>query len=157
MKSSFGRSLIGVRENESRMRSIGFNTWSLKYFGMILAGVFAGVAGMLYAMTYQTVSSSLFGLEQSALPMLMVIMGGGATLWGPAIGAVVILVVQSLANTYIAARWQLVLGILYVVCVMFLQGGFARYLTSFYNWIGTIILKKVPTTEKEEAVQEVEQ
>jgi branched-chain amino acid transport system permease protein len=136
MKSSFGRSLIGIRENEGRMRSLGFNAWVIKYFGMILAGVFAGMAGMLYAYLNKAMTPLDLALETSALPMLMVIMGGGATLWGPALGATAIVLVQSYAGIFVPDRWPLVLGILYVVCVMFLQGGFSRYLASFYNWIG---------------------
>jgi branched-chain amino acid transport system permease protein len=87
-----------------------------------------------------------FGLEYSALPMLMVIMGGGATLWGPCVGAAVIvlfewLFTQSPLAVRVAEwwpsfpeRWPLILGILFVVCVVFLRGGFARYLTRLWNW-----------------------
>jgi branched-chain amino acid transport system permease protein len=147
MKSSFGRSLIGIRENEGRMRSLGFNTWAIKYSGVILAGVFAGMAGVMYAYLNKAMTPLDLALETSALPMLMVIMGGGATLWGPALGAAVIVLVQSYAGIYMPDRWPLILGILYVVCVMFLQGGFSRYLTSFYNRIGNKILKGTPATK----------
>jgi len=140
MQSSYGRALLGVRENEGRMRSIGFNTWALKYMGVILAGVFAGVAGLLFAYTYQAMVPNNFALETSALPMLMVIMGGGATVWGPALGAVVIVLVQNFAGIYMPDRWPLILGVLYVLCVMFLRGGFARFLTSAWEWVGNRFL-----------------
>ncbi|MCL1896222.1 MAG: ABC transporter permease [Clostridiales bacterium] len=136
MHSSYGRALVGVRENEGRMRSLGFNTWLVKYGGMILAGVFAGIAGLLYAYSYRAMVPRNFALETSALPMLMVIMGGGGTLWGPVVGAGAIVLVQNYANIYAPERWPLILGILYVVCVMFLQGGFSRYLTRFWDWVG---------------------
>ena len=136
MRSSYGRSLVGVRENEGRMRGLGFDTWSLKYMGVILAGVFAGVAGLLYAYSYRTMTPNDFALTTSALPMLMVIMGGSATLWGPVLGAAVIVLVQNYANIYAPANWPLILGILYVLCVMFLRGGFARYLSDFWDWVG---------------------
>jgi len=152
MHSSYGRSLVGVRENEGRMRSLGFNTWALKYGGVILAGVFAGVAGLLYAYAYGTMVPSILGLETSALPMLMVIMGGGATLWGPVLGAVVIILVQNYAGIYFSARWPLVLGVLFVICVMLLRGGFASYLTNFWNWLGSRIFfgKKILEPVSEE-------
>ena len=51
MRSSFGHTLLSIRGNEGRMRALGYNTWSLKYTGVILAGVFAGIAGLLYAYT----------------------------------------------------------------------------------------------------------
>jgi branched-chain amino acid transport system permease protein len=135
MRSSFGRALLGVRENEGRMRCLGFNTWSLKYCGVIIAGVFAGVSGLLYAYAYGTMVPGNFALETSALPMLMVIMGGHSTLWGPALAAMVIVLVQNYAGIYMPDRWPLVLGVLYVLCVMFLRGGFARYLTDAWDWV----------------------
>jgi branched-chain amino acid transport system permease protein len=137
MRSSYGRSLLGIKENEGRMRSLGFNTWLLKYKAMIVAGVFAGVAGLLYAYAYGQMVPSLFSLDSSAMPMLMVIMGGGSTLWGPALGALVIILFQNYTGIYMPDRWPLLLGILYVLCVMFLRGGFARHLTRFWNWVGS--------------------
>ncbi|MDR3299202.1 MAG: ABC transporter permease [Candidatus Accumulibacter sp.] len=135
MRSSFGRVLLGIRDNEGRMRCLGFNTWLLKYCGVIIAGTFAGVSGLLYAYAYGTMVPGNFALETSALPMLMVIMGGHSTLWGPALAAMVIVLVQNYAGIYMPDRWPLVLGVLYVLCVMFLRGGFARYLTNFWDWL----------------------
>jgi branched-chain amino acid transport system permease protein len=150
MRSSYGRSLLGIRENEGRMRSLGFNTWSLKYSGVIIAGVFAGVAGLLYAYAYGTMVPNNFALETSALPMLMVIMGGHSTLWGPALGAAVIVLVQNYAGIYMPDRWPLILGILYVLCVMFLRGGFAHYLTNAWYRVGQRIF---PGNDAPESVE----
>jgi branched-chain amino acid transport system permease protein len=145
-RSGFGRTLTGIRENEPRMRSLGYNTWASKYTAIIIAGVFAGLAGVFYAQLYGTMVPRHFGLEYSALPMLMVIMGGGATLWGPCLGAAVIvlfewLFTQSPLASWVAKwwpsfpeRWPLILGLLFVVCVVFLRGGFARYLTRLWSW-----------------------
>jgi branched-chain amino acid transport system permease protein len=142
MRSSYGRALLGIRENEGRMRCLGFNTWSLKYFGVIIAGIFAGVSGLLYAYAYGTMVPGNFALETSALPMLMVIMGGHSTLWGPALAAMVIVLVQNYAGIYMPDRWPLVLGVLYVLCVMFMHGGFARYLTEAWDWCVPRLLGK---------------
>ena len=54
VNSSFGRALVGIRGNEPRMRSLGFHTWALKYVAIIVGGIFAGVAGVLYAYFYGT-------------------------------------------------------------------------------------------------------
>jgi branched-chain amino acid transport system permease protein len=107
-----------------------------------MAGIFSGVAGLLFAYTYQAMVPNNFALETSALPMLMVIMGGGATLWGPALGAVVIVLVQNYAGIYMPDRWPLILGILYVLCVMFLRGGFARHLTNAWYKVGSRIFSE---------------
>lgn len=149
MHSAFGRALVGVRENESRMRALGYNTWQLKYGGVIIAGVFAGIAGLLYAYMYNLMVPSLLALETSAQPMLMVIMGGGSTLWGPAIGAAVIILFQAFANINFEARWPLVLGLLYVLCVMFLRGGFSHYLVSVWDKVGGLLFGKKKETVKQ--------
>jgi branched-chain amino acid transport system permease protein len=146
-RSGFGRTLTGIRENEPRMRSLGYNTWASKYVAIIIAGLFAGLAGVFYAQLYGTMVPRHFGLEYSALPMLMVIMGGGASLWGPCLGAAAIVFFEWLFTqsplARVAAeswptfpeRWPLILGILFVLCVVFLRGGFARYLTRLWNWL----------------------
>ena len=149
VKSAFGKSLVGIRENEPRMRSLGFNTWALKYVAFIIAGVFAGVAGVLFAFNFGTMVPTYFALETSALPMLMVIMGGGGTLWGPCLGALVIISVQQYAGLYMPDRWPLILGVLFVLCVMFLKGGFARYLTMLWQ---RIAFSRAPSTEADSDV-----
>lgn len=130
--SAFGRALTGIRANEPRMKSLGFDTWGLKYGVVVLAGTFAGAAGALYAYFYGAMGPGNFGLEMSALPMLMLIMGGGATLWGPCLGAAVILLVQHYASIHLLDRWPLILGLIFVLSVMFLKGGFARYLAGLW-------------------------
>ena len=136
MKSSFGRTIVGVRENEGRMKALGYNTWATKYMACIIAAVFAGIAGMLYAYTYMIMTPTDLDLTTSAKPMLMVIMGGGGTLWGPAIGAFIITLFETYAGNIAPERWPLLLGLLYVVCVLFLRGGISPYLIRLYNWIG---------------------
>lgn len=137
MRSSFGRTIVGVRENEGRMRALGYNTWGTKYMACIIAAVFAGVAGMLYAYIYMIMTPSDLDLTTSAKPMLMVIMGGGSTLWGPAIGGFIITLFETYAARWDAQRWPLFLGLLYVVCVLFLRGGISPYLTRLYNFVGS--------------------
>ena len=136
MRSSFGRTIVGVRENEGRMRALGYNTWQTKYVACIVAAVFAGIAGMLYSYIYLIMTPTDFDLTTSAKPMLMVIMGGGSTLWGPAIGGFVITLFETYAGQFAPERWPLLLGLLYVVCVLFLRGGISPYLIRLYNWVG---------------------
>ena len=136
MSSSFGRTIVGVRENEGRMKALGYNTWATKYAACIVAGVFAGIAGVLYVYLYQIVVPTNVDLTQSAMPMLMVIMGGGGSLWGPAIGAFIINLFQTYAGIWMPERWPLLLGLLYVVVVLFLRGGIAPYLVRLYHYVG---------------------
>ena len=158
MTSSFGRTIVGVRENEGRMKALGYNTWATKYVACIVAGIFAGIAGLMYAHTYLIMVPQNVDLTQSALPMLMVIMGGGATQWGPVIGAFIITLFQTYAGILTPERWPLLLGLLYVVCVLFLRGGISPYLIRLYNFVGaklfpngkgTLIIKNAKTAGKE--------
>lgn len=127
--SSFGRTLVGVRINEQRMRSLGFNTWRQKYVGVVVGGVFAGVAGILFAYEGGSMTPSTLNLEMASYPMLMVILGGRGTLWGPCLGAAVVIVVRELAMVHAANYWDIILGGVFVLAVMFLPNGIARYLS----------------------------
>ncbi len=150
-RSSFGKALAGVRENEARMQSLGFNTWGLKYVGLIVGGFFAGVAGILFAYFYGNMVPGYLALETSALPMLMVIIGGSGTLWGSCLGAAVIILVQQFSAVYIPDRWPLILGCTFVVCVMLVRGGFALYLSGFWQ---KIKLKRTALASVTESVKD---
>jgi branched-chain amino acid transport system permease protein len=146
VRSPFGNTLVGIRENEPRMRSLGFNTWALKYVAVVIGAFFAGVAGIFWAFFSVNMVPSYVSLEMSALPMLMVIMGGPATLWGPCLGAAVIVFAERYSSTYLPDRWPLILGGIFVLCVILLRGGFARYLSLLWSKIGFVRTKaaKVP-------------
>jgi branched-chain amino acid transport system permease protein len=131
--SAYGQALVGVRENEPRMRSLGYNTWALKYVAVIISGAFAGVAGVFLAYFYGSMVPNTLAVEMSTAGMLMVILGGPGTLFGPFIGAVVVVLGENFALTYVPERWPLILGGLFVVCVMLVRGGFAGYLSRFYQ------------------------
>ena len=156
MRASFGSSLRGVKGNEGRMRALGFHTWQLRYVAVIIAGIFAGIAGMLYAWRIKSFTPNVFAIATSAMPMLMVIIGGGSTLWGPMIGAALIVLVQNYAGILFPDRWQLLLGLIYVICVIFLRNGFAPSLQRFWNWVGYKLFKKdfVDNTPKKSIKEE---
>ena len=127
-KSPFGYALQGIRERESRMRALGYNVWLYKYIAYIVAGVFAGVGGILYAHFNGSIAPSHIGFSNSALVMLMVILGGAGTLWGPVLGAALIVLIQSFASLVVPARWPLILGILFVIGVMGFRGGIGPHM-----------------------------
>jgi branched-chain amino acid transport system permease protein len=128
-RSPFGYALQGIREREPRMRALGYNVWLYKYLAYIIAGVFAGVGGVLYAHFNGSIAPSHIGFSTSALVMLMVILGGAGTLWGPVLGAALIVLIQSFASLIVPARWPLILGVLFVVGVMGFRGGIAPHIT----------------------------
>lgn len=131
--SSFGRALVGIRENEPRMQCLGYNTWAHKYVAFTIAGLFAGVAGVLFASFYGIMVPGHLSIMTSASVMLMVIIGGAGTLFGPAIGAGFIVVLERFASDYVPERWPLILGGVFVICVLFMRGGFGIYLSRFWG------------------------
>ncbi len=131
--SHFGKALVGVRENKRRMKSLGYNTWAYKYIAFIIGGFFAGIAGALFAPFYGAMAPGYLGLLTSASVMLMVVIGGPGTLFGPVIGALFIVLLEHYASIYSPERWPLILGIVFILCVLFVRGGFAIYFVKYWR------------------------
>jgi branched-chain amino acid transport system permease protein len=121
--SPFGRTLIGIHQNEARMRAIGYNTRLYKLGAFWVAGVFASIAGVLYALFNQFISPDDIGFTVSGAAVLMVLLGGEATLIGPVLGTTAYVVLQNVLSSMFTGRWQLILGALFVVFVLFVRGG----------------------------------
>jgi branched-chain amino acid transport system permease protein len=122
VRSPFGLTLRGIRENERRMRSLGFNTWLHCYLSYVLSGAFASVAGVMWAYYNGFVSPTYLDLTASSELFLMVTLGGPATLVGPMLGAGAIVLLKNVMSAY-TARWLLVLGIVYIVTIMWAPQG----------------------------------
>ena len=133
IKSPFGRTLIGIRENETRMRSLGYNALAFKYLAFVLAGLFAGVAGVLFAYFRGFVSPSNLGIETSGLVLFIVIIGGSGTLCGPLIGTLFILLLEHFSSIYFPERWPMLLGFVFIVVAAYLQGGIGIYLVRLWD------------------------
>ena len=133
VNSPFGYALQGIREDESRMRCLGYNTWLYKYIAFIIAGMFAGVSGILFGHFFGAVAPSHTSVITSTLVLLMVIVGGTRVIFGPVIGAAVVVLLEYFASLYTPARWPLILGAIFVIAVMFLRGGIGLYIVRFWK------------------------
>jgi branched-chain amino acid transport system permease protein len=125
VRSPFGQSLLGIRESESRMRNLGYNTWLHKYLAYAVAGAFSGVSGILWAFYNGFVSPMDIELTSSFEAFLMVILGGAGTLAGPAVGAGIIVFLKNFISAY-TQRWLLILGAIYVLTILYAPGGLAE-------------------------------
>jgi branched-chain amino acid transport system permease protein len=122
VRSPFGRSLVGIREGELRMKVLGYNTWLHKYLAFIIAGAFGGLSGVLWAETAGIVGPENVVLTTSVDALLMAVLGGAGTLVGGVIGAGVVLFIREYLSTLVH-WWQYVLGGVYVLVILYLPGG----------------------------------
>jgi branched-chain amino acid transport system permease protein len=122
-RSRFGSVLRGIRENEMRLSAMGVNTWLYKYVAFIVSGAFAGLAGVLFAYSSGIMAPSNVGIAESGLIVLMIILGSTGRLFGAAIGAVVVVLVQFVAEQVVPEHENMVLGVVFVLAVLLLRGG----------------------------------
>ena len=122
VRSPFGKTLVGIRESESRMRTLGYHVWLHKYIGFIIAGAVGGYAGVFWAYYNGFVSPSDAELATSVEILLMVALGGRGTLFGPALGAFVIVLLKNLVSVY-THRWLLILGAVYIGTIVYAPEG----------------------------------
>lgn len=130
VRSPFGLSLKGIRESESRMRSLGYDTTRHVFVGFLFSGLMAGISGVLYAGFNSFVSPSTVALAQSVKGLLMVIVGGVGTLFGGVVGAAIIIVLENVVSSF-TERWSMVLGALFVLTMIFAPEGVVGKFRSF--------------------------
>jgi branched-chain amino acid transport system permease protein len=122
VQAPFGRSLMGIRESELRMRILGYHTWLHKYLAFVIAGGFGGLAGVLWAHLNGLVSPEDIVLTTSVDALLMVVLGGPGTLVGGGLGAAVVVLLREYLSTKVM-WWQYLLGGVYILTILYLPGG----------------------------------
>ena len=120
--SPFGRVLVGIRENERRMTVLGYNVWLYKYVACLLAGLLAGIAGILLCWQNSFVGPSYLSITYSASALIMVILGGAGTVFGPVLGAFLIVGLENAVSNW-TERWVMVLGGIYILVTLFAPQG----------------------------------
>ena len=127
VRSPFGLSLRGMKSNERRLRALGYQTAHQRCLGYMIASFFGGIAGILYVYANLLVSPSTLEFSQDGYLVLMVVLGGIGTIWGPALGAIVIVLFQQEVSIYVA-RWQTLMGLTFIAAVAFKPDGIAGLL-----------------------------
>jgi branched-chain amino acid transport system permease protein len=133
VRSPFGHTLVGIRESESRMRTLGYNVWLHKYIAFLISGGVGGFAGVLWCYYNSYVSPSDLDLAVSIETLLMVALGGRGTLFGATIGAAVIVLLKNLVSVY-TQRWLLILGLVYVGTIRYAPEGIVGALRDWAQW-----------------------
>lgn len=122
--SPFGASLRGLRDSESRMRSLGYSVRSYKLGAFMVSGSVAGLAGLLSVWHTHFVSPSTGAVDKSVHLIVMVILGGIGTLLGPLIGAAIVVLVENVLSSHVD-RWPTILGLIFIFVILFARAGIA--------------------------------
>jgi branched-chain amino acid transport system permease protein len=122
IKSPFGKTLLGIKDSENRMRVLGFNVWFHKYLILIITGGLAGLAGNLYAYYNTFIAPNVADLGNCMDFILMVIIGGPGTILGPIIGSIVVVFLKELVSVY-TSRWLIFLGVAYIITAIYAPEG----------------------------------
>jgi branched-chain amino acid transport system permease protein len=130
VNSRFGMVLRATKSNEARSRAIGFSPYPYRLAAFVIAGAMCGLAGALYANHTSYITPGLMSWQQSGDIMFMVILGGMASTAGPVLGTFALLVVEEILKAwtypkFIAEHWQVVLGPLLILSVIFFRRGLA--------------------------------
>ena len=122
VNSRFGMAIQGARSNDTRMRAIGFPTYRYKLTCFVIAGTLCGLAGALLANHTDFVSPAMMYWTRSGDLIIMVVLGGMGSTFGPLFGAVALLVLEEVLSG-ITEYWQIILGPLLLLVVLFARGG----------------------------------
>ena len=126
-RSPFGRTLRAIGQNELRVRYLGIDSNRFIFISLVLAGLYAGLAGSLYSMSINFSYPLLMDWHQSGDFVMMVVLGGVGTLWGPLVGATIYTIGANVLSTA-TQTWQIWIGALFVLCVLLFPKGVLGFL-----------------------------
>jgi urea transport system permease protein len=145
VSSKFGRVLVGVRDAESRTRFLGYRVEHYKLFVFTVSAMMAGVAGALYVPQVGIINPSEFSPENSIEAVIWTAFGGRGTLWGAALGAIVINAAKSWFTGVLPDAWLFMLGGLFIVVTLFMPKGLAGLFSGWRKFASSKLdAKQIP-------------
>lgn len=129
LNSPFGRILMAVKENPERATAVGYNIKHYKLIAFVISGFFTGLAGGLYTLFMKMVPITAVELSTSTDFIIMSLLGGLGSLYGPVVGAIIVKIASEILSE-IWARWLLILGLAFIIFVLFMRGGIWGLLTT---------------------------
>lgn len=124
-QTAMGKTVLLMRENEVRMKFLGYNTNISRLILFTFTGALAGLAGVFYTLHFQFVSISAISVDMTTTILLMTFVGGTRTFWGPILGVFVYIILQHYLSE-ITDRWPLIMGLIFVFMVMYIPGGLSQ-------------------------------
>jgi branched-chain amino acid transport system permease protein len=122
VRSPFGLTLRAISQNEIRVRYLAVNSDRIIFRALAISGLIAGISGSLYSMSINFAYPLMLDWHQSGDFVMMVILGGAGTLWGPFVGAIIYTLAANVLSSW-TQTWQIILGALFVCCVLFFPKG----------------------------------
>ena len=122
IEARFGRVLQGIRDNERRMRALGFATYRYKLVAFVISGALAGLAGALFANQTEFVSPAFLDWPRSGDFIIIVVLGGMGRLYGPLAGATLFLLLEEVLAAW-TEHWMIILGPILILLVLYARSG----------------------------------
>jgi branched-chain amino acid transport system permease protein len=122
LASPFGAVIEATRENEARAKASGYDVALVRQLTFILSGGFCGLAGALAALHLSIVPIEILHYDTSGMVVMIALLGGMGTFFGPMVGAAAFLLLENLVSLW-TVHWQLVVGAIFMVCVLFFPAG----------------------------------
>ncbi len=127
-----GRIANAVRDNPERVEFVGYDTRRVRYMVLAISAFFAGISGGLVAVTFEVAGTESLSIARSGDALFFTFIGGSGSFAGPILGSVIGALLMTKLSDFSAA-WQLYLGVLFVLMVMYAPGGFASLLVGNWN------------------------
>jgi len=131
--TAMGKTVVLMRENEERMKFLGFSTNVTRLTLVTVTGGLAGLAGSFYALFFNFVSVDAISISKTTTVLLMTFVGGSGSFAGPILGALVYIYLQNFLSD-ITDRWQLFMGLIFIFMVLFVPGGLSKLVQDAIAW-----------------------
>ncbi|WP_152973551.1 urea ABC transporter permease subunit UrtC [Bifidobacterium aesculapii] len=126
-RSFMGDLIIGVRDQENRMKFLGYNPASIKVFAFSLAAMFAGIGGAMFVPVVGIISPSDIGVTPSILMLAGVVIGGRTTLLGPLVGTLIIRFAETQLSEAYPSAWTYIEGLIFILVIAFVPMGLGQF------------------------------
>ena len=133
VRSPFGRTLVAIRENEERMRMLGYDVFRAKLTAVVVSGLFCAAAGAAYGLLFGYVGSGFASIQYSILPLLWVLLGGAATTLGPLLGTLFMFYIIDYSSGLTSA-YLLFVGVALILLILFFPKGLLGSVRE--RWLG---------------------
>jgi branched-chain amino acid transport system permease protein len=134
VRSPFGASVMGTRDQPRRMNALGYHVWMIRFYACLFSGLLTAMSGILFVYYTNFISPQTLALTSSAEVLLMVISGGAGTLLGPVVGAALVVTIKTVVSGFIE-RWNFLLGAIFVAIVILVPEGIVPGSVRLWNMV----------------------